>query len=561
MENESVSEKIGAADRLDEVLDIAAESESVHPVIATSQPFGREQRTERRACAVRSEIAEGVETLMIYRTSLRLPSAPVLGAQSTEGARPRLAGSRVRHLLRAASSLLLVAAVSGPVAADAAPNRLQPASDLIEPGAGAWTTWLLTSGSELRLPPPPSAADTRAELIQLQDLALERDGAALDRISYWDASAPSYRWTQRAVKHTQARGVLANRAVRMLALMNVAIDDATVAAWDNKYTYLRSRPSASVPGLAAIPTPASPSYPDEHAVAAGAASTVLAYVFPDDAAMFASWADEAARSRLEAGVAYPSDVSAGLELGRQVGERAVAWGRADGSDAAWTGSVPTEPGRWTGTNPVNPTAGTWKTWTLSSNSQFRPGPPPAVGSEQLARDLAEVKAYPRTNATNLLASFWEYYGGRGVFEFWNDQASRAIFDSHLNANPPRAARIYAATNVALHDSMVACWDAKYTYWAPRPAMVDPTITTVFVTPNHPSYPSAHSCLAGSVSTVLGQFFPGDAENYAALADQAGEARIMAGIHFRTDIDAGLAIGHQVAKAILSRADVGAAAPR
>jgi hypothetical protein len=260
-------------------------------------------------------------------------------------------------------------------------------------------------------------------------------------------------------------------------------------------------------------------------------------------------------------MAYPSDVSAGLELGRQVGERAVAWGRADRTDAKWTGSVPTEPGHWTGTNPVEPTAGTWKTWTLSSNSQFRPGPPPAPSSEQLTRELAEVKTFPRTNATNLIASFWEYYGGRGSFEFWNDQASRAIFDSHLNDNAPRAARIYAATNVAMHDSLVACWDTKYTYWAPRPAMVDPTITTVFVTPNHPSYPSAHSCLTGSVSTVLGQFFPHDAENFAALANQASEARIMGGIHFRTDIDAGLAIGQQVANMILSRADIGDAIAR
>jgi membrane-associated phospholipid phosphatase len=153
------------------------------------------------------------------------------------------------------------------------------------------------------------------------------------------------------------------------------------------------------------------------------------------------------------------------------------------------------------------------------------------------------------------------YGGRGVFEFWNDQASRAIFDYHLNDNPPRAARIYAATNVALNDAMVACWDTKYTYWAPRPAMVDPTITTVFVTPNHPSYPSAHSCLSGSVSTVLGQFFPRDAENFAALATEAGGARIMGGIHFRTDLDAGLAIGHQVANVILSRANVGVAGAR
>jgi hypothetical protein len=371
----------------------------------------------------------------------------------------------IRLLLRAGACLLLVA-VSAVPSASAAPVRIQSASAPIEPGAGTWPTWLLASGDELRLLPPPGNTDTQAELVELHELAAHRDRPALDRINYWNASAPSYRWTQRAVTHTQIRGVLGNRAIRMLALMNVAIYDATIAAWDTKYAYNRPRPSDSQPGLAAISTPASPSYPDEHAVAAGAASTVLAYIYPADAEMFAAWATEAARSRLEAGVAYPSDVSAGLDLGRQVGERAVAWARSDGSDAVWSGSVPTEPGKWNGSNPVEPLGGTWATWTLGDASQFRPAPPPALDSEPMARDLAEVKNFPRTNLTNLIASFWEYYGGRGVFEFWNDEASRAIFEHHFHDNPPRAAQIYAASNIALHDSMVACWDAKYTYCAP-----------------------------------------------------------------------------------------------
>jgi hypothetical protein len=117
-------------------------------------------------------------------------------ARTTHAASPRNAGSQVRFLVRTAVSGLLLAAVSGPSVVHAAPSRLQPASELIEPGAGAWTTWLLTSGSELGLAPPPDATETQAELRQVQELAAQRDGAALDRISYWDASAPSYRWTR-----------------------------------------------------------------------------------------------------------------------------------------------------------------------------------------------------------------------------------------------------------------------------------------------------------------------------------------------------------------------------
>jgi hypothetical protein len=451
--------------------------------------------------------------------------------------------------------LLLLHSTPDSPSVQAAPTQ-QRGADQIEPGAGSWKTWLLSSGNELRLPPPPGEEETQAELAELETLEALRDAATLDRITYWDAGAPPYRWAERAVKYTQSKGVLGQRAGRMLALLNVAISDATIAAWDSKYTHLRVRPSERSPALAtAIAPPRSPTYPDERAAAAGAAATVLAYVFPADTALFASLADEAARTRLEAGVAYPSDVAAGLELGRAVGERAVAWGRADGSDAAWTGSVPTEPGHWSGTNPIEPTGGIWTPWALASPSQFRPGPPPALDSEQMARELAEVKQYARTNLTNLTASYWEYYGGRANFEFWNEQAGKKLFEYQLDANPPRAARVYALMDIAYADAHIACWDAKYAYWAPRPHMVDPTLTTVFTTPNHPSYPSAHSCISGAAGALLGRLFPRDAAYFQGLTDEVGEARIMGGIHFRNDCDVGLTLGRQVADQVWSSAGV------
>jgi membrane-associated phospholipid phosphatase len=427
----------------------------------------------------------------------------------------------------------------------------QPAP--VEPTAGTWPTWLLASGSQLRPDSAPSADVTQAELATVQALAGERDQAMLDRVTYWDAGAPPYRWIQRSVKYMEDHGVVTTRAGRVLALETVAMYDGTVAAWDAKYAFNRPRPSDLDPSLAAIAPPASPSYPDERAVAAGAASTVLAYLFPSDAGTFSSWADEAAQSRVEAGVAYPSDAADGLTLGQQVGQMAVEWGRADGSDAVWTGSVPNEPGKWTGTNPIEPLAGTWKPWALTSGSEFRPGPRAAYDSPQIKADLAEVRDYPRTNLTNLTASFWEYYGGRASFEYWNDLATRAIDDYHLDQDPPAGARVYATADVAFADAVIACWDAKYAYWEARPAMLDPSITTVFATPNHPSYPSAHSCISGSYAGILAQFFPHEKEYYQSLAAQAGEARIMGGIHLRSDIRAGEDIARNVANTVWLRA--------
>src|SRR5262245_7594579 len=78
---------------------------------------------------------------------------------------------------------------AGPLASGERPL----AAAQVEPGAGAWPTWLIASGAELRLPPPPDRAATQAELAELEALAARRDAAALDRVSFWDAGAPGYR--------------------------------------------------------------------------------------------------------------------------------------------------------------------------------------------------------------------------------------------------------------------------------------------------------------------------------------------------------------------------------
>jgi membrane-associated phospholipid phosphatase len=446
------------------------------------------------------------------------------------------------RLVHAVLLLTIVASLAIAPASSAAETD-QPQAQL------TWHTWLLADPSEIRLGPPPDALETSAEVDQLLALADSRDGATLDRIGYWDAGAPPYRWTQRAVKYAQSHGAGGTRAIRMLTLMNVAIYDAVVSAADNQQIFNRARPKLPTSPIVA---PTTPGYPDERAAAAGAASAVLSYVFPTDADLFAAWAAEASHSRVEAGVAYPSDSAAGLALGRQVGERAIAVGQSDGSAAKWTGSVPTEAGKWTGTNPIEPLGGTWRTWALTSGSEFRPGPPPALDSEQMAREVAEVKNYPRTLLTNLTAAYWEYNGARAIFEYWNDQASRLIFEHGMQDDALQASRLYALVNIALHDAGVACWDAKYAYWSPRPIMVDPTITTVFPTPNHPSYTSGHSCFSAAASSVLARQFPSESGPLNVIVDHVGEARIMAGIHFRADVDAGRALGERVAEAVWAR---------
>jgi membrane-associated phospholipid phosphatase len=442
------------------------------------------------------------------------------------------------------------------VGAEMAPAGASAASGgWVEPGAGNWHTWVLTSGSQFRPGPPPDSTATQAELQQLHALEGQRDSATVDQIGFWDTGAPPYRWNELAVTEALKHNMNAVTGARTLALLHVALSDAVIATWDAKFAYTRPRPSESDPSLTtAVATPASPSYPSEYSATAAAGSVVLSYLFPDDAQLFADKARAASQSRLLAGVEYPSDAAAGQDLGRTVGALVVDWARHDGSDAQWTGSVPTEPGHWTGSDPVLPLAGTWKTWALTSGSELRPGPPPAYDSPEEAADLAVLKDFPRTPKTNADALFWEYASGAvRNYWFWNEQANKKILEYRLDADPPRAARAYALESIASYDSGIACWDAKYAYWAIRPFQLDPTLKTVFPTPNHPSYPAAHGCFSSASAAALGSLFPRDADTLNAVADEAGQSRVWAGIHFPTDVRAGLALGRAVAAKVVERA--------
>jgi len=224
---------------------------------------------------------------------------------------------------------------------------------MVEPKAGTWKTWVLASGSELRLPPPPDAAAANAELAELKSLATQREAAALERIQYWGYASPSYRWNEMLTDTAVAQnfGAGGGAGIRAFAMLNVAIYDALITAWDTKYAYNRRRPGEADPQLAtALPTPHSPSYPCEHSVAAGAGSAVLAHLFPAEAPRFTAAAEEAARSRMLAGVVYPSDARAGLELGRAVAVQVIAYLKLD--ETQWADTVPVGPGLWQGKNPI-----------------------------------------------------------------------------------------------------------------------------------------------------------------------------------------------------------------
>jgi len=429
----------------------------------------------------------------------------------------------------------------------------------VEPNAGRWKTWLLDDVRQVRPSGPPGRAISEQEIGVLKQLSFQRDAAVLDLINFWDAGSPSFRWNEFAVDQAIRNNLIGPAASRVMSSLNVAIYDAMVAAWDSKYLHRRPRPSDLNRSLTTvIPNPRSPSYPSEHAVAAGAASAVLAFFFPQQAAFFNTKAEEAGQSRLLAGVQYPSDVRDGLEMGRAVAALVIARAQNDNSNAVFTGTIPQGACNWKGTTPFLPMSGTWKTWILSSGSQIRPGPPPTCDSAQMATELAEVKNFARpipaagaSFNTTRLAFFWQ--GAASFIKPWNDLISQKISEYRLDANPPRAARVYALVSIAYYDSLIACFEAKFAYWSIRPNQLDPAVTVLFPNPGHPSYPSAHAALSGGQAEVLAYLFPRDAEAIRRLAVEAADSRLWAGIHFRADLDVGLAQGKQVAALIVERA--------
>jgi membrane-associated phospholipid phosphatase len=300
---------------------------------------------------------------------------------------------------------------------------------------------------------------------------------------------------------------------------------------------------------------------------------VLAYLFPDrPVGLFDDMAEEAAESRVQAGANYRSDVEAGLALGRAVADKVLERARTDGSDRQWDGSRPAgiaggpefwEPAPGSVTPPTQPLAGTWKTWVLSSGSEYRPPRPEAIvyGSPEHVAQMREVMEV-RANLTpeqEKIARFW--VGGQGSAlppGLWNQVA--LVYLNEAKLSTPRAARVLASLNVSQHDAAVAVWDAKFTYWSARPMNairdlgLDPSWRPLVTTPSFPGYVSGHSGYSAAAADVLSYFFPANAATFQAKAEEAAISRLYAGIHPRIDNDDGAVLGHKVGAAVVARAE-------
>ena len=267
--------------------------------------------------------------------------------RQVEAERRRLArGSLSPTQLRAGARVGNHAA--GRWSADAAAElRARPWAGRVPAGPGRWRgeggapglaislglrPWFLAGPDQFRPPPPPapgSAELTRA-LDQVRVATAQRTRVQTRATWAWARNAATL-WSEIAGAVVLRRRMSEREAARALMYLNMTLSDATIACWDAKMTYWLARPTELDSTLdLSVPLPDFPSYPSAHATLFAAGAAVLGHLVPAEQATLDSLAAEATASRLWAGVHYPFDNEAGVRLGRQVAEAAIAVVDAEG---------------------------------------------------------------------------------------------------------------------------------------------------------------------------------------------------------------------------------------
>jgi hypothetical protein len=276
----------------------------------------------------------------------------------------------------------------------------------------------------------------------------------------------------------------------------------------------------------------------------------------------------------------------GVATGEQVAALLIAERADDGFRApvTYTPPDPPIPGVWIPTAPTPPIGtylGLMRPFSLDSADQFRPGGPPALDSKKWAREYNEVKeigsstSTTRTGEQTVAARFWAeppVQQARGSFR-------KFVLDHDLDIVD--ASRFMAMISVTYADALIACFDAKYhyTFWRPITAIRagdtdgnektvgDPAWSPLLPgTPNHPEYPSAHSCITPAGGRVVARFLgTGNIDftvpSLTGLGDRhfdrvkdlqydVGNARIWGGIHYRSAVEDGATIGKKTTDQVL-----------
>jgi len=478
-------------------------------------------------------------------------------------------------------------------------GALKPAN--LDIDAGSWKPILLTTPDEFAVPVPAGTA-TPDYVAQINEIKTWQANLTDDEkriVNYWSAGA-ILRWNEilreLVAKHNlppyqnpdgtypvpSAANPLAYPqfpfanppyAGRAYAYVSTAQYDALVAAWHYKKLYNRAAPYKVDSSLnVLIPKSDLPSYPSEDAVVAGAAAEMMKLLFPGDQDYIQQKVEEHKRARIIAGANVRSDIEAGEALGKAVAQKFVARARTDragaavGNPAIWKqleddciarGEIPWYSLEVPKRPPMLPLFGKVKAFLFDSATMvnsIRPGAPPLTKSPEMVDETKEILDFVNnpTRERIRIVHFWA--DGVGTYTppgHWDAIAAEDFITK--NFSEVRWARNMALLNMALMDAGIACWDAKYYYFNPRPTQLDPNIKTLTGIPNFPAYISGHSTFSAAAATVLGHIIPERKADYEAMATEASLSRMYGGIHYRSDCQRGLVTGQKVGEYAIQRA--------
>lgn len=361
-------------------------------------------------------------------------------------------------------------------------------------------------------------------------------------------------------------------AARAYAYLSAAQYDALVAAYHYKKLYRRPAPYMVDPNLPLlVPRSSLGAYPAESGVIAGVTVEMLKLLFPTEAAFIRQMAEEEKLCSIISGAQVRSDVEAGEALGRLIAGKFMARAASDragaavGNPAIWAqfesdcvarGEIPWKSLDVPARPPMLPLFGNVKSFLIDSATQVanRPPAPPSTNSAAFLAELAEVKNFAGNATRDQIAVVHFWADGAGTYTppgHWNAIASEAFVGQ--NYSEVRWARNLALLNITMMDAAIACWDAKYLHFNPRPSQMDPQIRTHTGTPNFPAFVSGHSTFSAAASAFLSHVLPAKASDFEAMAKEASLSRLYGGIHYRSDCEKGFELGKRVGAFAVNRA--------
>lgn len=369
-------------------------------------------------------------------------------------------------------------------------------------------------------------------------------------------------WNQAALDAVKATSAAPPPTARGLAMLHTAVYDAVNSITKTHHSYKFFEPA--------------PATTSKEAAAAQAAHDVLVSLFPTQSGAFGAKLVEHLGK-----IADGPDKAAGIALGSSMASNVLTSRMSDGSTASSPYTPGTNPGDWQPAPPAfaGPAFQQYANvtcWGMPSQSAFRLGPPPALGSAEYEAAYDEVfrlgrsDSMDRTTEQTEIAHLWAAGGGTVTPPGQWNKIAQQLADSESNSLEENA-RMFALLNIATADAAICAWDMKkeYDYWRPITAITaaddtnsntpqDATWTPLIATPPFQAYTSGHSTFSSAAAAVLAEFFGDDSQSFSLTADdvaitrmfsslssaaeEAGQSRIYGGIHWQFDNQVALESG-------------------